>query len=101
MESSKSSRRAGEGMTLEEIEKLCSEATAGPWEADGDHVLSSQYCIADTNEADAKFIAASREIVPQLCKRVRELEAENEALKEIVKGLKQAVDLYRKDNKAH
>lgn len=80
-------------MKLEEIEKLCDEATAGPWEfrsKDGDE-SSSEYCgtysvgpddvedynnwiIDDTkyyNTApsrieDAKFIAASRELMPKL-----------------------------------
>lgn len=68
-------------MTLEEIEKLCEEATPGPWELDeyqlfsttvdpmrinGDGLVMNMPGINKPNEHDAKFIAASRALIPKL-----------------------------------
>ena len=68
--------------TLDEIEKLCDEATAGPWEYDArgevfvmmdsktpDLVIVRAYAIAE--DSDANFIAASRELMPKLLKVAR------------------------------
>lgn len=96
-------------MNLEELKKLCDEATPGPWEwreCDGDgpfYVLggpvtykspsvdpnkvlddgssSAEYSPSITPDSpDAKFIAAARTALPQLISR---LERYEEALKEI------------------
>jgi len=69
--------------------ELAGEATPGEWEgipqADGDGWLGGTSRCGDTffpNPADAQFIAASRNIAPQLCEFVIEAV---EVLKEEVK----------------
>lgn len=80
-------------MKLEEIEKLCNEATPGLWLKDetdyGDWTGSRLKSLGpikfwascaddsslDINDADAKFIAASRELIPKLLLAVRSLES--------------------------
>lgn len=74
---------------LSEWERLCGEATEGPWVQDGGSVLVSgkpkkgnwnyyNFQAAQDEfmmEGDAAFISASREALPRLIERVRELEA--------------------------
>lgn len=90
---------------LDALERLCAEATPGPWEVgvepNGtpgyiycDNSLGSAVAIAygralrwtvfprSEEEANAAFIAAARRDVPRLVERVRELEA---ALRSAVK----------------
>lgn len=97
---------------LQELERLASEATPGPWKSDvrvgsaaiypakydvhcfGDdtHIIcmlngkyyNDQWCMADQQIADAAFIAAAREAVPALIARVRQLEKEADWLTEFV-----------------
>lgn len=67
-------------MNLEEIEKLCEEATKGPWtvnktrkiiasEIDNGHTIANLYqsdFVIWQAEINAKFIAASRTLMPKL-----------------------------------
>lgn len=62
-------------MTLEEIEKLCEEATPGPWQNEYSLVNGIEGRIAsvdsivpyrDKIDINAKFIAASRNLMPKL-----------------------------------
>lgn len=57
-------------MTLEEIEKLCTEATPGPWEWDGfglfNNHASETYIATNCSLVDADFITASRILLPKL-----------------------------------
>ncbi len=64
-------------MTLDELKKLCEEATPGPWWTSSACVESSQVNVADCFtglsdrdmpevEANATFIAAAREALPKL-----------------------------------
>jgi hypothetical protein len=98
---------------IAEAEALCAAATAGPWEvhrlneksglkgisvaAGNIHLLSIIFQLDDTELALARFIAASRSLVPALIATVRQAEARavaaeariealTEALKEIVTG---------------
>lgn len=94
-------------MKLEDIEKLCSEATPEPWTwgGHGDSIVGTEYfsdgsgqgeiTIIETdsrvyppNDKDAKFIMAARELMPKLVSRIRELEAEREKLLAIAKAAK-------------
>lgn len=66
-------------INLDDIEKLCEEATAGPWTLgeEGEVIGPNGYCegsIELAREEDAKFIAESRELIPKLCWKVRYLE---------------------------
>lgn len=74
------------------VEEACAKATPGPWvirageEVDGivrssrfDHALSIGQ-MYHRPEADAAFIALSREALPAAVARIRELEAERAAL---------------------
>lgn len=85
-----------EAMTPEElaaIEARTNAAMSGPWELDppesrGDcftvRKLTGTYTIARIMDLDnARFIWRARRDVPALIARVRELEAENEALRKI------------------
>lgn len=76
------------GLTLEEIEALCAEATPGPWEISQrgsvvgpqaiphDNPTMNRMLVCDEVSAeDAAFITAARTLVPALRDRVRELEA--------------------------
>lgn len=62
-------------MNLEDLKKLCQEATPGPWGLKEHGLVSSSfpnscgenYQIAgDIDEQDADFIAAAREALPKL-----------------------------------
>lgn len=70
-------------MKLEEIEKLCEEATSGPWtwyyyknlayiESPNEIIINPGFNITEMEEygisedKDALFIAASRELIPKL-----------------------------------
>jgi hypothetical protein len=68
-------------LDLDRWEELCAGATAGPWTAT-DEIPRAGW-VVDANDAvvaldlrckDAAFIAAAREALPALIKRVRELE---------------------------
>lgn len=70
-------------MKLEEIEKLCEEATTGPWyvflpagEEDSPAHLTGprQFTEFRFGLSDAKFIAASRELIPKLLAVVKAVE---------------------------
>lgn len=67
----------GQDMKLEEIEKLCEEATPGPWEWTGYIVENEEKRIVTTDgsynedrthnqKADGEFIASSRVLLPKL-----------------------------------
>lgn len=93
---------------LDLVDRLCAEATEGPWEweaADGSlltlgtvdntdagHVLSAHRCRAcEKNggpclwpkEHDAEFIAHSRSLLPSMAAELRELRGEVERLRKI------------------
>ena len=70
---------------IEQLEQLAAKATEGPWwhYYSGEHGhrviqqkekywLESQICPAVRECADAQFIAAAREAVPELCQALRE-----------------------------
>ncbi len=73
-------------MKLEDIQKLCDEATEGPWTEkrilmlNGDPSFFSKvegfYVDDDNNmeDCDARFIAAARELMPELLKVVKAAE---------------------------
>jgi hypothetical protein len=72
-------------ITLDEMQKLCDEATCGPWEANKQYVRIqvkddpySLICWSDDGGflrgEDVFFIAASREFVPWAIKRIQKLE---------------------------
>lgn len=82
-------------MTLDDLAKLCDEATPGPWEIKRDSIpefefkrcylyspknecLSTQYSNDHYN--NAMLIAAARTYMPELISRVRKLEAERDKL---------------------
>lgn len=73
-------------MTLEDIEKLCDEATPGPWYYENcgtsiytthaHQMLNKQYLptrmeIRSAIPGDMKFIAASRDLLPKLVKIIK------------------------------
>ncbi len=78
-------------MKLEEIEKLCEEATPGPWEAQipamtGEwpkariwplKIEGKLYHYAMIKTADAEFIAASRTLMPKLLQIAKLAKASN------------------------
>lgn len=75
---------------LDELEQLCAKATPGPWTVSkGGYNVLEVYCeCCAKSEDDARFIAASRDALPQLISEVRslqgrvvELEKTNEALR--------------------
>jgi predicted secreted protein len=87
---------------LDAVRRLCDEATPGPWraepgssgqQADGRPWPSTYVQPIDGNgvrqgsrfkvptEADAAFIAAARELVPQLAAEVERLQAELKAMR--------------------
>lgn len=63
---------------LTEWQKLCDEATPGPWEEDAGLVTADD-CFKglcyDISDEDAAFIVAARTAMPALIARVIELEA--------------------------
>lgn len=75
---------------LEGLERLAKEATPGPWkmvdarafpEDEDFEISNSQYCICyGTSEADASYITAVCNAVPELIQRIRKLEAEADLL---------------------
>lgn len=97
-------------LDIDEIERRADAATAGPWRSHwGDQfdaelndvptvsseatgLLEDERMVvgvfwhdgahAGCSEVDAKFIAHARSDIPLLCQRVRELEAENERLRQ-------------------
>lgn len=102
-------RRVAGGIDLDEIERLCQEATPGPWgrygwRADGAPVLPTQGILESAPglsigsvthtepiarfsgyllpvEANVEFTIHAREAVPALVARVRELEAALETIR--------------------
>ena len=84
-------------LDLDAIKKLCDAATPGTWERYGfighsglsrvravvGHDCANRDVCVDipANPEDAKFIAASRELLPQLVAEVERLRAENEKLR--------------------
>lgn len=87
-------------MTPDELKQLCDKAerlanaaTPGPWErigtsicdwGDGTGTYSMEFLpnlFSERQTDDAEFIAHARTAVPQLIAAVRELQAENEALR--------------------
>jgi hypothetical protein len=77
---------------LKELEKLCSDATPGPWE-----LLRKEYgySIQGLNSVtDAKFISASRTMVPKLIDEVKRLFIENTKLKVREAEKKMAFELH-------
>ena len=75
---------------LDELERLAKAATSGPWEVvdarvfldDEDlEIRNGQHCIGfGSGEANAAYIVAACNAVPELIARVRELERQREAL---------------------
>lgn len=61
-------------MTLDELEKLCNEATPGPWIDAGYDSLTTAYGESEglpphvncASDLDARFIAAARTLLPKL-----------------------------------
>ncbi|MEU3020065.1 hypothetical protein ABZ635_22020 [Nocardiopsis sp. NPDC007018] len=87
-------------MDLDAIEARANEATEGPWSAEihyhratGEPVLFEVHPVAElegngdggtVTAADAEFVAAARMDVPALVARVRELEAENQRMRDSI-----------------
>ena len=74
-------------LDLDAIDAMCAVLTRGYWETDGRIVISEPEedggasLIAEVAyELDARLIAEIPTLIPALVARVRELEAENEAL---------------------
>ncbi len=77
---------------LKEWERLAREATPGEWLSDrrgvvwvrsNDRGVAVTHCVlGGAAKRNAAFIAAAREAVPALCERVRELEDENDNLRD-------------------
>ncbi len=87
-------------LDLERLERLCAEATPGPWFIQGGHndydICGNQtgtkdgwaiadrvfhldvYTDAKRQERDAEFVIAARTALPLAIARIRELEAESE-----------------------
>lgn len=67
---------------LQEWERLANEATEGPWYVAEGSIINDDFPIHKpalahyTCQDDAAFIAAAREVVPQLIAEVREMEAD-------------------------
>lgn len=71
-------------MDLDVIEQRANAATEGPWEYDGRTLWGRDDIgrIKAVTPEDRVFTAAARTDVPDLVARVRELEAENEKLRD-------------------
>lgn len=84
--------------TPDRIRALCDGATPGPWTVDGEaplviYVWSPWRIIcARPSDADAAFIAASREIVPQLLARVQALTDEHTRMRIMLHELTRLTD---------
>ncbi len=83
-------------MKIEEIEKLCEEATSGPWTWRVPGYLCNKYIdnglVLDINEEkngvwhsseDAKFIASSRTLMPKLLAVAKAAKMASEKIHEV------------------
>ena len=85
---------------LKQARELCEKATPGEWFVENlfgvyfgceDYQIANTLCTGITEEGceeNAKFIAASRTLIPKLLDHIEALQKENERLKGICNGYK-------------
>jgi hypothetical protein len=88
---------------LQQIKARVAASTPGPWDVDAHYTLLSEEGdwlgdIASSSDADADFIACSREDVPWLLAEVERLRAENAALAGERDRLREALDAVERAN---
>ncbi len=90
---------------LAKIKQLCDEATPGPWNSDeeAEYIFSDGDMVAEIRgigaylhtQNNAAFIAASREIVPELIAEVELLQAIRESQGNMISRLRKQVEYLK------
>src|SRR6185436_18237997 len=98
---------------LAEIERLCNEATAGPWEVAGGCRSGARYIFVQDDDPgspfplaevftdnDRAFIATARTAIPQMLEHIREREAVIETWRINVRDFVENCETCRADERA-